>query len=191
MQDIAGARLIAGEDRFKQDQVMARIVELFPKAEVMDRREVPSYGYRAVHVIVEMDKRFVEIQIRTVLQDLWAQVVERLADRWGRGIRYGDPPNDPDAEVVGGITRREVVDALMSLSDAADGLEKGTVRLVKAEAELAKVDSILPSAPATPEVQRLQQRRDEIQGGLQELREMNQRELAEMQKVFVMLRSLK
>jgi ppGpp synthetase/RelA/SpoT-type nucleotidyltranferase len=37
---------------------------------VIDRREKPSHGYRAVHVIVECGGRMVEIQVRTELQHL-------------------------------------------------------------------------------------------------------------------------
>lgn len=42
-----------------------------------------------------------EIQIRTILQSLWANFYERFADRWGRGIRYGEPIEqspEPDVE---------------------------------------------------------------------------------------------
>ena len=48
MQDIAGARLVLEMTRVQQDQLVARIVELFPGAETMDRRAQPSHGYRAV-----------------------------------------------------------------------------------------------------------------------------------------------
>jgi ppGpp synthetase/RelA/SpoT-type nucleotidyltranferase len=37
---------------------------------VMDRRKNPSYGYRAVHVIVMTQGASVEIQVRTALKDL-------------------------------------------------------------------------------------------------------------------------
>src|SRR2546426_4554058 len=36
----------------------------------------------------------VEIQVRTERQNRWAQIVERLADKWGRQIRYGGDPTD-------------------------------------------------------------------------------------------------
>jgi hypothetical protein len=39
-----------------------------------------------------VDGFIVEIQVRTTLQDLWAQAVERLADEVGREIRYGGVP---------------------------------------------------------------------------------------------------
>jgi ppGpp synthetase/RelA/SpoT-type nucleotidyltranferase len=79
MQDIAGARLVVEMNRTEQDKLVARIVELFPGADKRDRRAEPSHGYRAVHVIVQVDQRIVEIQVRTTLQDLWAQVFERLS----------------------------------------------------------------------------------------------------------------
>jgi ppGpp synthetase/RelA/SpoT-type nucleotidyltranferase len=123
MQDIAGVRLVAEMNWTEQNQLVERIVELFPGADVKDRRAEPSHGYRAVHVIVEVDQLLVEIQVRTVLQDLWAQMVERLADRWGRGIRYGDPPNSPDAEVFSGTTRRQLIEELIEASDTAHQLE--------------------------------------------------------------------
>ena len=44
----------------------------------------PRHGYRAVHVIPEVDGFLVEIQVRTRLQDSWAQGMERLADQAGR-----------------------------------------------------------------------------------------------------------
>jgi hypothetical protein len=46
-----------------------------------------------------------------------------LADRWGRGIRYGDPPNSPDAEVFSGTTRRQLIEELIEASDTAHQLE--------------------------------------------------------------------
>ncbi len=55
----------------------------------MDRRTNPSHGYRAVHIIVATHGVSVEIQVRTALQDLWAQLSERLADVVDSSIKYG------------------------------------------------------------------------------------------------------
>jgi ppGpp synthetase/RelA/SpoT-type nucleotidyltranferase len=41
--------------------------------DIDDRREKPSHGYRAVHVIPRVDAHSIEIQVRTPLQDIWAQ----------------------------------------------------------------------------------------------------------------------
>lgn len=88
-----------------------------------DRRAEPSFGYRAVHVIVKVRGRPVEIQVRTRLQDLWAQIVERLADEWGRGIRYGEPPSDPTRRLRE-MTRQEFVDRVMQLAEEVDVVEQ-------------------------------------------------------------------
>lgn len=64
---------------------------LFTKTLVVDRTARPRYGYRAVHVIVLDYEIPYEIQIRTELQNRWAQLVERLNDRIP-GIKYGEGP---------------------------------------------------------------------------------------------------
>lgn len=92
MQDIAGIRVVQDVDLVDQDSTIKRICSLFPDAKVVDRRVAPSHGYRAVHVIVSQGGQLVEIQVRTELQHLWAQTVEGLADRFGRGLRYGETP---------------------------------------------------------------------------------------------------
>ena len=101
IQDVAGARVVAEMNREEQDRLVERITARFDDCRVRDRRAEPSYGYRAVHVIVRVQGRPVEIQVRTRLQDLWAQIVERVADVWGRDIRYGGPPAEP-GRLVGG-----------------------------------------------------------------------------------------
>jgi putative GTP pyrophosphokinase len=95
MQDIAGCRLIV-QDLATQDEVVERLKELFDKLTIDDRRERPSHGYRAVHVIVNYSGKLIEIQIRTSLQDGWAQFSEKLSDVVDRGIKYGGG----DSEVV-------------------------------------------------------------------------------------------
>lgn len=160
MQDIAGVRLVVEMNRAQQDDLVARIVELFPGAETIDRRAYPSHGYRAVHVVVPVDERFVEIQVRTVLQDLWAQLTERLGDVWGRGIRYGDPPEDPDAQVGGGTTRREFFESLMDQAERIHQLELIAV-------ELPQLEDFYRSAAGTAEdlrrIERLKQRHRDLE----------------------------
>lgn len=56
---------------------------------VIDRRERPSHGYRAIHLVVLVRDRSVEIQLRTALQHLWAELCEKLADGFGSEIKYG------------------------------------------------------------------------------------------------------
>lgn len=123
MQDIAGARVVAEMTRFEQDRLVERIKARFDTPKVRDRRAEPSFGYRAVHVVVKARGHPVEIQVRTRLQDLWAQIVERLADQWGRGIRYGEPPVEP-ARRLREMTRQEFVDRVMELAEEADVVEQ-------------------------------------------------------------------
>jgi hypothetical protein len=129
MQDIAGARVVGGMTREEQDRLVEQITARFGRYRVKDRRAEPSYGYRAVHVIVKVQGHPVEIQVRTYLQDLWAQIVERLADAWGRGIRYGEPPSRPDLPAAEGRTRHELVERVMELAIAVHAVEQGSEML--------------------------------------------------------------
>ena len=99
MQDVGGLRIVSKVDLSGQDKIVSRIVDAFPNARLIDRRKNPKYGYRAVHVIAVLDERRIEIQIRTQLQDLWAQAIERLADKAGREIRYGGTPQSCGEDV--------------------------------------------------------------------------------------------
>ncbi len=91
IQDLAGMRIVARTDRRDQDAIVEQLIDVFGEdprpPKVVDRRAVPVNGYRAVHVIGIP----VEVQVRTRLQHEWAELFEKLADRVGRGIAYGDP----------------------------------------------------------------------------------------------------
>jgi ppGpp synthetase/RelA/SpoT-type nucleotidyltranferase len=133
MQDIAGVRIVGPSSRAEQDAIVSRLTALFPGARIVDRRAQPSHGYRAVHVIVPVDGRLVEIQVRTLLQEWWAETVERLGDTWGRQIRYGEGPADPTRAILDGKQTRAVlwqqiqaaadmIDQFEQTSDATTGL---------------------------------------------------------------------
>lgn len=77
-----------------QDRVVSRLQGLFPLTSTIDRREHPSHGYRAVHVIANIEGRAIEVQVRTALQHLWTQVSERLSDRIDPGLKYGRGPSE-------------------------------------------------------------------------------------------------
>jgi ppGpp synthetase/RelA/SpoT-type nucleotidyltranferase len=130
MQDLAGARFVVS-DMVVQDKARDKITDFYAAKgcpyRVVDRREDPRFGYRAVHIVVRVDDMPVEIQIRTELQDTWAQIVERLADRWGRGIRYGEDPENPEDLVRSGddlYSRRAAMVLLMSLSTLIFEIER-------------------------------------------------------------------
>jgi len=91
IQDIAGCRLVVA-DLAQQDAVLARLLLTFPEAAVADRREHPSHGYRAVHVIPKINGRPVELQIRTELQHSWAEISEKCSDVFDPQLKYGGGP---------------------------------------------------------------------------------------------------
>jgi hypothetical protein len=146
IQDLAGTRIVVDGGRLDQDRIVGRIMEAFrdcPKPpDRIDRRAKPSFGYRAVHVIVYEDGAPMEIQVRTRLQDAWAQISEKLGDIWGRGLRYGEGPDLPDAPARAGssLTRRDVVARLAELADAIDGTESSEVELAEIRELMLELD---------------------------------------------------
>lgn len=129
MQDIVGYRIVGDLTLHQQDQLVDELRECFDKVRVVDRRARPMYGYRAVHVIAEVDGFPVEIQVRTYAQDGWAQMMEGYADNAGREIRYGEmPPNLKSGEL------RDVtsfVKRLLAVSDALAEFEVDWDRLAR------------------------------------------------------------
>jgi ppGpp synthetase/RelA/SpoT-type nucleotidyltranferase len=123
VQDIAGVRIVQDMDLNGQDAMVRDLTTEFSGARVIDRRVEPSFGYRAAHVVVRVGRCACEIQVRTSQQHLWAEIVERLADRWGRQIRYGGQPDEPGKE-TGNSTRREFWAAVLTVSDVVHGLEE-------------------------------------------------------------------
>jgi ppGpp synthetase/RelA/SpoT-type nucleotidyltranferase len=135
MQDIAGARLIVGGGRRRQDAMVRLVCDRFPGHKApKDRRADPTHGYRAVHIVVPVNDYWAEVQVRTPLQDRWAQTFERLGDQWGRQIRFGGMPDIPnETTMVAGasVSRAEVVEYMRDLSDMIDDVEVEQVRVMQ------------------------------------------------------------
>jgi hypothetical protein len=138
-QDIAGIRILVGGGLVTQDEVVAQLVALFAGARVIDRRAKPSFGYRAVHVVTKLDGRWVEIQVRTQLQNKWAQIMENRASLWGRQIRYGGQPNADSP----GVLAYRVADLalLMEISAIAHLVEEEGAARVRGEVTEDAMDS--------------------------------------------------
>jgi putative GTP pyrophosphokinase len=91
MQDIAGLRIVV-PDIPAQNEAVEKLRHIAPCV-IKDRRAKPSNGYRAVHLIYNVDGSPVEVQVRTKLQHDWAELSEKLADA-DTDIKYGGgPPN--------------------------------------------------------------------------------------------------
>jgi hypothetical protein len=143
MQDLGGMRLVVNGGRDEQDRVAEEVWALFADEvrapRLIDRRVEPTHGYRAVHVIVYPDGYPLEVQVRTQWQHLWAEWFERLADQYGRGIRYGEPP------VTGGSAAQQMVNSLITLADQlAESEESGSMPPLSAVA-LALADGVIQS----------------------------------------------
>ncbi len=94
IQDIAGCRLIV-PNVIDQNVLLESLKKVFSDTEtfgdtiMVDRRTTPSNGYRAMHVVVSCLGRKTEIQLRTALQQFWAELSEKFADKYSPEIKYG------------------------------------------------------------------------------------------------------
>ena len=113
IQDIAGCRLIVA-DIANQESVVESLTSLFEHTIISDRRDKPSHGYRAVHVIVNSGGKLIEIQVRTTLQQLWAELSEKCSDIVDPAIKYGGGDEDfqkPLIVMSTAVARLEAVEA--------------------------------------------------------------------------------
>lgn len=141
IQDLAGLRVVVDGGRDEQDRVVERLTATFasePRApRIVDRRAKPVQGYRAVHVIVYANSFPIEIQVRTRWQHQWAESFERLADQYGRGIRYGEPP------IAGGDAAPQVVAGMLRVADQIAAAEESGAPPPLNVAALLMLDSVI------------------------------------------------
>lgn len=146
MQDIAGCRILV-DDIADQDHKVEMLMAAFDDVSLVDRRQMPSHGYRAVHAIVRHEKNYVEVQIRTKLQHLWSEFSEKLADISDPAVKYGGGP-----EFVSNLLKK---------------YSKDVERLEAEEVELSNLFLKLTTATSSPndfvdEVARLKASLEEI-----------------------------
>lgn len=131
IQDVAGCRLVVSEI-VDQNRAVESLKGIFDNANIVDRREHPSHGYRAVHVIVRYRHTLVEIQVRTLLQQAWAELSEKLSDINGTAIKYGKG-------------NKTIMEPLLQMSAELAKEEANEAELTRLEAEV----SVLLSAEST------------------------------------------
>jgi ppGpp synthetase/RelA/SpoT-type nucleotidyltranferase len=99
MQDIAGGRIVVPTLELQSDTVAGfvdGVGDAFGKDPwVKDTTAIgDELGYRAVHVVIELGERPAEIQVRTALQQRWAQTVERLDQALNTDLKHGHGPQE-------------------------------------------------------------------------------------------------
>ena len=92
IEDIAGCRVVLPTMQ-EQHELLGRIRWELDVVRERNYQAEPRGGYRALHVVVRAQDRLVEVQLRTELEEQWANTVERLAERLDPEIKYsGGPP---------------------------------------------------------------------------------------------------
>lgn len=145
VEDLAGVRIVADLTLTEQDTLAARVCDLFGGpgcCRLIDRRTDPRAGYRAVHVITKLSGLPLEVQVRTRCQDAWANLFEEIADGFGRGIRYGEPPSLTDDAEADAIVA-ELVESAIGLSDWIYEAESQRDKFPPGEAEQHSLEHIL------------------------------------------------
>jgi ppGpp synthetase/RelA/SpoT-type nucleotidyltranferase len=167
IQDIAGVRIVRDMSRREQDVLVAGILEIFPGGKVKDRRAEPSFGYRAVHVVVVVNDLPVEIQVRTQVQHAWAEMIEKVGDRWGREVRYGGVHPDPGVATLVSLLG-EVAELFASIETMPEVIEEREKELEVNESEFD--EAVMSGQIAEPRITEFRQAATSIRESIQELR---------------------
>lgn len=135
VQDLAGVRVDGDFTLDQQLELATEVAAHFgPESIVKDIRHEPHSGYRAVHVWLRLPCGRAEIQFRTVGQSAWANAYERLGDKFGRGIRYGEDHENGSIQ--------KLVDQLHEISNDLAHIENLQQELVNRERELARIPEV-------------------------------------------------
>lgn len=154
MQDMAGCRIVVS-DMLRQDEAVVRLEKLFPNSDRKDRREKPSHGYRAVHLIVSHVDKLVEIQIRTSLQQSWAELSEKVSDVVDPSIKYGSG-DEESLFLLGSLSRviaeYETNELRLTLDAQKDFQSEGPINEVPKNALTARKQDIIDFLTKASEV---------------------------------------
>lgn len=109
LEDIAGCRVVL-PTMAEQHTVFDRIRATWEVMRERDYQATPRDGYRARHIVVRVRERPVEVQVRTLLEDAWANASEALAKSVDPDIKYGGGPS----------AARDVLDSASLICDGLD-----------------------------------------------------------------------
>ena len=104
VQDIAGARIVVPSLEAQEligGAIVGRFPGLEPRVAKDSRFDPDATGYRALHIVVKTRQhgagaRFAEIQIRTTVQEAWAQIVEALDAGFSWDLKHGRGPAEAE-----------------------------------------------------------------------------------------------
>ena len=135
LRDVVGARIVVNDGLILQNESVLRSVALFGDyaVKIIERREFPSFGYRAVHVEVRQGLYLGEIQIRTSLQHEWARSMESLARLVSREVRYG---GEPVVDTYSPVVRNLLLNSYGNLVELGRRIELSEVRVLNDTVEL-------------------------------------------------------
>jgi ppGpp synthetase/RelA/SpoT-type nucleotidyltranferase len=83
MTDIVGLRIVV-LSQLEQDAVLDALTMAYPEARISDYRS-PDRIYKAIHFSLSFEKKRLEIQVRTIAQQLWANESESFGERAKEG----------------------------------------------------------------------------------------------------------
>lgn len=135
LEDIGGCRVVV-QTAGDMDQLCRRIRKNWGGQFTRDMRdyvaEPKDIGYRARHFVVKRDERAIEIQVRTVGQQRWADAVESLDARRDLNLKDGQGPESlVENFMIAGefIYRREF--GLPIDDELVDRLEQSNERVIR------------------------------------------------------------
>lgn len=95
LEDIGGCRIVVQTPK-DMDAICRRIRKNWTSAFTRDPRDYianpKEIGYRARHFVVRRDERAIEVQVRTVGQQRWADAIEAIDGRLGLNLKDGEGP---------------------------------------------------------------------------------------------------
>ena len=137
LEDVAGCRIVVPSTRHAGQLV--ELCETLQISRVRNYQAEPHNGYRAHHLTIRAsDSRPIELQVRTEIGDLWANLTERCAVLIDPDLKYGGGP-PPFREFLDALSHIGfVLDAAHAESQVAsdDRQSKASERLLQSGAPM-------------------------------------------------------